>query len=189
VPFAQLAYGLRHGISSSWYASGQAERIEPYNRDQLEGELLVFFPSGQLRRQAQYQAGRELSCRCYDPQGQVLPYLPYEQPPLYPGGIARLNQEINKRLRRVPELMRTSSFFPLRLSISFLVLPDGRLSEPQLEVPSHVPALDRAVLAAVQGLSRPWQPGRREGQAVTFRYRLPFEYRSASTLYESLRQP
>ncbi|MGI4835026.1 MAG: TonB family protein [Janthinobacterium lividum] len=177
LPFAQLALGVRHGTSSAWYATGQAECLEPYEHGQREGTLLLFYEDGQLKRQARYQAGREQSSRCYDAQGQPVPYFPYEQAPLYPGGLARLNQEINQRLRRTPALSRVVVAAPIILSVSFLVNTDGRLSELRLDVPTHWPALDQAVLRAVQQLSRPWQPGRRDGQPFTFRYRLPVEFR------------
>ncbi|NML64167.1 TonB family protein [Hymenobacter sp. RP-2-7] len=178
LPFAQLALGVRHGISSTWYATGQAERLEPYERGRREGELLLFYENGQLKRQARYQAGLEQSSRCYDGQGQPVPYFPYEQAPLYPGGLARLNQEINQRLRRTPALSRLFMPEPIVLSVTFLVNTDGRLSEPRVEVPSRWPVLDQAVLRAVQQLSRAWQPGRRDGQLTTFRYRLPIEFKS-----------
>jgi len=187
LPFAHLALGQRHGISSAWYASGQAERLEPYVQGQREGELLLFYEDGQLKRRARYQAGLEQSSRCYDAQGQPVPYFPYEQPPLYPGGMARLNQEINQHLRRVHELSQLYLPAPIRLSVSFLVNADGHLSEPRLEVPSRLPALDQAVLRAVQQLSRAWQPGRRDGQLIAFRYRLPIEFKSAAAFRPSPR--
>lgn len=69
LPFAHLALGQRHGTSSAGYASGQAERLEPYVQGRREGELLLFYENGQLKRRARYRAGLEQSSRCYDAQG------------------------------------------------------------------------------------------------------------------------
>lgn len=70
-----------------------------------------------------------------------MPYFPYEQVPLYPGGLARLHQEIGQHLRRVHELSRLYVPVPIVLRASFLLNSDGHPSEPRLEVPSHLPAL------------------------------------------------
>ena len=177
VPFANLALGVRHGLSSSWFANGQAAALEPFEEGNRHGEVVCYDEDGRLRRRASFRAGTELFGTSYDAAGQPLPYLPYEQPPLYPGGVAQLSKEIHQRLRwprQTSPLLLTN----IVVKVSVLITTDGRLSEPQVDVPSREPALDRAVLQAVQQLSRSWQPGRLNGEVAAFRYRLPIEFRA-----------
>lgn len=177
LPFANLALGLRHGLSSTWFASGQAAALEPFEGGVRQGEVLCYDETGQLRHRATFRAGTELYGASYDAAGQPLPYMPYEQPPLYPGGLAQLSKEIHQRLRwprQTNPLLPTS----IVVKVSVLINTDGRLTAPQVDEPSREPALDQAVLQALLQLSRAWQPGRLNGQVAAFRYRLPIEFRA-----------
>lgn len=177
VPFTNLALGLRHGLSSSWFANGQAASLEPFEEGHRHGEVVCYDEKGRLRRRASFRAGTELYGASYDAAGQPLPYFPFEQPPLYPGGMAQLSKEIHQRLRwprQASPLLLTS----IVVKVSVLINTDGQLSAPQVDVPSREPALDQAVLQAVQQLSRAWQPGRLNGELAAFRYRLPIEFRA-----------
>lgn len=176
-PFANLALGVRHGLSSSWFASGQPAALEPFEEGVRQGEVVCYDEKGHLRHRANFRAGTELYGASYDATGQPLPYTPYEQPPLYPGGLAQLSKEIHQRLRW-PRQAGSPLFTNMVVNVSVLINTDGRLSEPQVDVPSREPALDQAVLQALQQLSRPWQPGRLHGEVAAFRYRLPIQFRA-----------
>jgi TonB family protein len=178
VPFANLALGQRHGLSSSWFANGQAASLEPFEEGHRHGEVVCYDEDGRLRRRANFRAGTELYGASYDAAGQPLPYFPFEQPPLYPGGLAQLSKEIHQRLRWPYEMKYRPLFSDIVVYVSILITTDGRLREPQVDVPSREPALDQAVLQAVQQLSRSWQPGRLNGEVAAFRYRLPIEFRA-----------
>lgn len=176
VPFANLALGVRHGMVSSWFANGQAATLEPFVEGRRHGELVCYYENGRLRRQANFQAGTELHSACYDAAGRPQPYFPYEQPPLYPGGLAQLTKEINQRLRWPREVGRLPYFVAIQVKVSVLIDENGAVREPRVDEPSCAPALDQAVLRALLQLSRPWQPGRLDGHFAAFRYRLPIDF-------------
>ena len=172
-PYADLATGLRHGVLTTWYDSGQLHTRQTFERGQREGELLVYYPDGRLKRRTQYVAGNELPGSCFDPAGQPVPFFSYEQLPLYPGGEARLARELVRAVRLPrplpPLALRPGSY----VLIEFQVREDGRIEAPRVAASSQVPALDQAVLAAVGRLSQRFVPARREGRLVPCRYQLP----------------
>ena len=173
-PYANLAAGMRHGILTTWYESGQLHTRQTFRRGQREGDLLVYYPDGHLKRSTRYVAGNELPGSCYDQAGQPVPFFPFEQPPFYPGGDAQLTKELIRAMRvprPLPPLVSKETSY--NVLIEFQVTEEGQLQAPRVASSSRVPALDQAVLAAVARLGKRFNPGRREGQLTRCRYQLP----------------
>ena len=130
VPYADLATGLRHGVLTTWYDSGQLHPRQIFQGGQRAGELLVYYPDGRLKRSTQYVAGNELLGSYFDPAGQPVPFFPYEQLPLYPGGEAQLTKELIKAGR----VLRPAQFLVLGKTdpvlVEFQVVENGQMEAP-----------------------------------------------------------
>ncbi|RZK99609.1 MAG: TonB family protein [Hymenobacter sp.] len=176
VPYMDVAAGYIHGLATTWYESGQLRTSEAYWQGSRDGALVLYYENGQLKRQTQYAAGSELPGSCFDAAGAEVPYFPYEQLPLYPGGHAQLAKEVNKALRWPREVPLLLSAAARSVCISFWVGKDGRIENPQVAVSSQLPSLDQAVLAAIAKLARRFTPARRDGVVVPSRYYLPVEF-------------
>lgn len=201
LPYANLAAGQLHGVVTSWYDNGQLEARQTFLHGQREGELLVYYPTGQPKRQTQYEAGRELLGDCFAETGARLPYFPYEQPPLYPGGQLQLIKEIKKALRnwRPTGPVQLSQ---AQLHVNFLVDKQGQVVDPQATLSDEnyslamlpgaqpspaswqtvgeqivAPLLRRAQGALMQ-LTKSFYPGQRDGATTSWHYSLtiPLEY-------------
>ncbi|AMR26184.1 hypothetical protein A0257_03145 [Hymenobacter psoromatis] len=175
VPYADLARGYRWGVATSWYDNGQLSTWQAYQEGRRHGPLLLYYESGMLKRRTEYVAGNELPGNCYDADGQAVAYFPYEQLPLYPGGHTQLNKDINKTLRVPRQLPGFYYGQHYLVDVAIQVAEDGSIQNPQVAVSSRVPALDKAVLAAVASLSKRFNPGKRDGLLVQCVYHLSVE--------------
>jgi protein TonB len=181
VPYADLGAGHLHGLVTTWYESGQLASRQPFVKGERDGALELYYENGQLRRQANYVAGAELPGRCFDTAGVAMPYFPYEQLPLYPGGQMQLAKEINKAMRWPPDVPVIIGPDFRTVCISFWVDKDGSIRQPRVAVSSQFPSLDRAVLNTVHKLARRFAPARRDGLVVQSKYYLPIRLGRATS--------
>lgn len=182
VPYGDLAMGQRHGLVTSWFASGQLNTLQTYYQGQRTGELVMYYENGALKRRTEYSAGNEMLGNCFDADGQPIAYFPYEQLPLYPGGQAQLSKEVSQALRlpRMPyQLPLEALMGPLQVEVVFQVAEDGSIQAPRVTRSSRVQVLDQAVLTAIAKLTRRFRPARRDGQLVACAYYLPVQVKLA----------
>jgi protein TonB len=173
VPYADLGADQIHGLVTTWYENGQLESQQPFLHGKREGKLTLYHESGQLKRLSEYVEGSELPGRCFDATGRAVPYFPYEQPAIYPGGQLQLNKEIGNAIRlplAVTKLLGPSDH---TVYISFFIDEAGIIQQPQVDVSSHIPALDHVVLATLHKLKYQFMPARRDGLAVRSKYSIP----------------
>lgn len=177
-PYADVAQGIRHGLTTTWYENGQLGVQQVYLAGRREGALWLYYEGGQLKRHTQYEAGNELPGSCFGPQGEAVPYFPYEQQPLYPGGYGQLAKEITRAMRLSRQVESLAINLGMTVNVSFWVAPDGSIRDPQVTAPSRILALDQAALAAVAKLTQRFYPGKLDGVAVRYRYHVPIEFKS-----------
>ena len=205
LPYADLATSKLHGVATSWYDDGQLAVRQIFMRGQRDGELLAYYPDGQLKRQTQYTNGNELLGQCFGPSGAPMPFFPYEQPPLYPGGQLQLIKEISRKVRQWqpagPLLLSQA-----QIHVTFQIGENGRVENPQVVITDERFALLRMQLGGNQplqatlseglaplisrvqrgltSLARPFYPGKRDGAAVRWQYSftIPFTYGGGAAL-------
>ena len=202
LPYADLAAGQLHGVSTSWYDDGQLAIQQTFLRGQRDGALVAYYPNGQLKRQTQYTDGYEMLGQCFAPTGEPLAFFPYERPPLYPGGQLQLIKEISRQVRQwqpAGALVLSQA----QIHVSFQVGENGLVENPQVTITNERFALLRVnasvnhslQVTLVEGLTplisqvqrglttlaKPFYPGQRDGAAVRWQYRMtiPFSYNSA----------
>jgi protein TonB len=176
VPYADLGTDQIHGLVTTWYENGQLESQQPFLQGRREGKLALYYDNGQLKRLSDYEAGAELLGRCFNAAGVAIPFFPYEQPALYPGGQMQLVKEITNAIRMPHDVTMLLGKDDRTVYISFLIDKDGSIRYPQVDVSSHIPALDRVALATIQKLKRRFTPARRDGLVVQSKYFIPVRF-------------
>jgi len=202
LPYADLAAGKLHGVATTWYDDGQLALQQTFLRGQRDGELVAYYPNGQLKRQTQYAQGYERLGQCFAPSGEPVAFFPYERPPLYPGGQMQLIKEISRQVRQWQPggaLLLSQA----EIHVSFQVGENGLVENPQVTITNERFALMRVnsnisrslqatlneglaplitrVQRGLTTLAKPFYPGQRDGAAVRWQYRMtiPFSYNSA----------
>ncbi|WP_161599575.1 energy transducer TonB [Hymenobacter nivis] len=199
-PYLDLGRGLVHGTRTTWYENGQLCTKEEYIGGRRQGELLAYYPDGTLKRRDRFVADQNMLGACYSPDGRPVPYFPYEQPPLYPGGALLLNYEVTRRVRpsatemhrfdtagallwgkgygggewgAAPPVAVGAGRLPVgQIDVVFTITEQGQVADPYV-ARSSAPWLDEKVLAAVRGLTKRFRPGQRDGQTVRATCRVP----------------
>lgn len=199
LPYANLAAGQLHGVATDWYDDGQLALRQTFINGKRDGELVAYYPSGQLKRQTQYTAGSEMLGQCFAESGAPQPFFPYEQPPLYPGGQLQLIKEVSRYVRQ----WQPSGLLMLsqaQIHVRFQVGENGEVVNPQVVITNERFALLRPQAASGQSMQRaiadgldpligrvqrglttlakPFLPGKRDGATVRWQYSLtiPFTY-------------
>jgi hypothetical protein len=75
---SELSAGEKDEFTSySFYESGELKAIKPIVNGKFEGELLSYYPDGELRRREFFDNGRSIGGICFDMDGKILPYEPF----------------------------------------------------------------------------------------------------------------
>jgi protein TonB len=191
IPYANLQHHIVHGTISTWDESGQMRTKEEYIGGYRHGQLLTYYPDGTLQRHDTYSHGQSLVGTCFGPDGRPVPYSPYEQLPLYPGGGAMLVKEIQRRIHLSPADMQQlrywesskQRFLGGEAKVTFTVATDGTVKDVTIDQSSMRPSVNSKILAAVQSVSKRFVPGRRNGQLVEARLELPLSFELYPNIY------
>ncbi|MFD2785981.1 energy transducer TonB [Hymenobacter rubripertinctus] len=170
--FQNLSRGEVHGTHTRWFANGQIQTLEEYVHNQRQGPLLTYYPSGQLRRRAEYQEGKLMQETCFSAERQPRECVDYLRFPEYPGGLMKLLTTIRDRTTYPRPLIRQGITGKVR--VDFVVDKTGTVQRARV-VESVNPALDAEALRVVNSL-RGWQPGRLDGEPVDVEFSLPVTF-------------
>jgi protein TonB len=102
-------------------------------------------------------------------KAEEIPFVVVEEMPEFPGGEEALYKFLSENTV-YPPFARTAGIEG-RVTIGFVVEPDGRLSNFRV-VRSAAPILDEEALRVVKTLPR-WKPGKQRGKAVRVQYQIP----------------
>jgi len=190
LPYGDLAAGKLHGVATTWFDDGQLAVRQTFLKGQRDGELVAYYPDGQLKRQTQYANGNEMLGQCFAPSGAPIPFFPYEQPPLYPGGELQLIKEISRHVRQW-QSTRPLIVSQAQIHITFQIEENGRVENPKVVITDEMYGMliragnNQALQAAMSeglaplisrvqhgltSLARPFYPGKRDGAAVRWQY-------------------
>jgi protein TonB len=191
IPYADLRRHIVHGTISTWDENGQMRTKEEYVGGYRHGQLFTYYPDGMLQRHDTYNHGQSLVGTCFGADGRPIPYSPYEQLPLYPGGGAMLVKEIQHRIRLSPADMQElrywesskQRFLGGEVKVTFTVATDGTVKDVTIDESSMRPSVNNKILAAVQSVSKRFMPGRRNGQPVEARLELPLSFELYTNIY------
>lgn len=186
-PFGHVRHKIRHGGATTWYESGQLHTREEYVAGKLDGERLVYYPDGTLRRKERFVDDKRTAGACLGPDGKPVPYFEYMQMPVYSEGDGSNSAVVQAIQRRTnyPEkalALRLNA----RVFIGFTVNRFGAVTnvrtvkEPSIEqiAPNLRQAFNKmkeAALKAAQNL-KPFTPGKLDGENVAVGYTVPITF-------------
>jgi protein TonB len=186
-PYAHVRRRVLHGPKTTWYESGRPHTREDYLGGVRHGELLVYYPDGQLRRRDLFVRGQRTAGACFDPAGQPVPYFEYSQKPVYSVG-AGDDQAIARDLTRngiYPEAV-TRIEMDAQVAVQFVIDAQGKVQQVRaLDARPHgftAPVVDEAfkklqaeAVWLVQHLKR-FEPARLDGEPVATGYSLVIHF-------------
>ncbi|MDO7852647.1 energy transducer TonB [Hymenobacter convexus] len=173
-PYADMARHITLGPRTTYYDSGATHTKEDLVANKRQGEFVVYYPDGKVKRRETYEANERKTAECYAPDGSVLPYYPYEVMPTYKGGgTEKIVRAIQANVRYPAEALRNGT--EGRVFVSFRVSATGAVEDVRV-VRGLGSALDAETIAAVKKLSN-FTPGMQDGEPAAVTFTLPITYR------------
>ena len=171
--YASIPDNIRHGVHMIYYETGQISVSEGYSAALLEGERLMYYPTGVLRRRDLFEKGVRIKGEYFTADGAPAAYVEAEEMPTYEtGGLHEIVAAI-ARLNRYPKMAQFNEVQG-RVIVAFNVSETGDVVD--IRVVNGVYMLGEAAIKAVQGLHRFVKPGRIEGVAVKVAFTVPVTY-------------
>ncbi len=172
-PYADMAHQVKLGPRTTYYESGELHTKDDYVGAKRNGEFVVYYPQGRVKRRETYVADERKTAECFAPDGSPVPYYPYEVMPVYErGGNDEIVRAIQMNTRYPPQALRNQE--QGRVFVSFVVSAAGTVENVRI-VKGVSASLDAETLAAVRKL-RAFQPGRLDGEPVAVSFTLPITY-------------
>jgi protein TonB len=167
--------GELNGKLQEWSETGQILVDIDYNNGKRDGKLLTYWNNGNAKRIDEYTNGELISGKCFNIEGEEIPYFDYEILPKFKGGDAALYKFISKNTD-YPDKARVREFEG-QVRVQFAVNIDGTISDVKI-VQGVYRELDQEAMRVVSAMPR-WTPGRRDGEVVKTYFVLPITF----TLY------
>jgi protein TonB len=165
-----------HGVSEYFAKNGQLLTHAEFNHGQRNGELVLYYPSGQLKRRERYTDALHGSGECFAPDGTAVPFFEYEIMPRYSegdGGFAFLVGAIGRSFNYTKEARRAG--IQGRVLVTFSVTAQGLVDDVKITQPLH-PLVDAEAINAVYRLKR-FTPGQQDGKPVKVSFTAPINLR------------
>ncbi|MDQ2770277.1 MAG: energy transducer TonB [Bacteroidota bacterium] len=185
--FGHLRQRFRHGLQTSWYENGQQHTKEDFRLGRRDGELLVYYPDGTLRRRELVAGGQPGKGECFGPDGQPVAYFPYFQPPVYSEGNGDVAAIVQSAIRRgnFPEVVAQMGM-DARIRVQFTVSQEGRVEQVHALDWKPSQTYPRPVLDAFQRLKqeaewmvahlKPFHPALLDGEPVAYEMTVPIGF-------------
>jgi TonB family protein len=155
--------------------NGQLLYDADYKNGKRHGQLLTFWKNGTPKRIDNYQDGEFINGTCFDIDGREIEHFPYWIKPKYKYGEEALLKYLLKNTFYPPEL---SHIVGGKVFVSFVVDVDGNIVDVKLLKTSLIDAFDEEALRVVKNIPKgSFIPGKRDGENVRFRYRMPINFK------------
>ena len=161
------------GLWKSFYPNGKLYTTQFFNEENnADGEFIVYYSNGKIRRSDSYKNGKFLKGKCYLKSGRDTTWFPFFVKPEFIGGEA-------KRIKYLKE----NIIYPVDAKevgiqgivyVSFYVCENGTLGNVRINRGVHS-LLDDEALRVVKSMPR-WKPGQSDGKPIKTEFLLPIKF-------------
>jgi len=163
------------GVVRYFRDSGQLKSIVHYKEGVLNGSLVNYYKTGQVRRQEEYLHDSLVSSKCFGINGSDTAYYPRALPPTFKGGTSDgVRSFISGKLVYPEDALdqgREGDVY-----VYFVVDTIGGICQLKI-VKSDNELFSKEALRVVKKSSKYWGAGYREGQKVKCAYVVPVRFR------------
>jgi protein TonB len=161
-----------HGVSECFTETGRLVSRAEFDHGRRTGDLILYYPSGQLKRREHYAADLRSTGECFAADGRPVPFFEFEIMPRYSegnGSMLAIIQAIGRNFRYPKDARRAG--VEGRVLVSFNVTALGTVADVQIKE-SLFPSVDAEAIQAVYRLKR-FTPGQQDGQPVQVSFTAP----------------
>jgi protein TonB len=165
-----------HGVSEYFDITGRILTHAEFDHSKRTGELLLYYPTGQLKRRERFTAERRGSGECFAPDGRPIPFFEFEIMPRYSvgdGSEQAITIAIAQNFHYPKDARRQG--IEGRVFVTFNVTEMGAVADVQIKQPLF-PSIDAEAMRAVYKLKR-FTPGQQDGKPVKVSFTVPLALR------------
>jgi protein TonB len=162
-PYAHMDGGVRLGPETSYYETGELHTKNDYVGNKRNGEFVVYFKDGKVKRRERYQNDVRITGECFDHESQPAVCTEYEVMPTYKGGgfpemVKAIQMSVKYPHDALMKQIEGKVFF------TFVVGINGEIQEIRV-TKGLSPSLDAEVVRSVRAL-RGVTHGMQDGEPV-----------------------
>ena len=167
---------IREGLHTSFYANGKDSLTEVYRDNRLEGQTMVYYPDGKLRREEHYSENQCTDGKMFDEHGTEMAHQPYFVFPSFPGGIENLMKLVANVTKYPEDAWKQKA--EGRVILQFVVDEEGKMTYPKI-LQSVRYDIDKEAIRAFEAIADVyrWSPGYQDGEAKRVKFTMPLYFR------------
>jgi TonB family protein len=171
--YSNINNRIRDGLSKYYFDNGQLKSSAFYIDNELDGELISYYSSGQLKRKDNFKKGKFIKGNCYSTTGNDTAHFDFERRPQFPGGDNNMFKFINEHVKYPFEAKERG--IQGNVIVQFMVDPDGELDKIKIVGSVH-PLLDQEVIRIINKMPN-WSPGIIDGKPVSVMFTVPIRFK------------
>lgn len=161
------------GYHRVWFDNGILKSEIKYKAGKKDSLLLTYWDNGLQKRRDIYENGKFVSGECFDKEGKIIDYFPYEQMPQFPGGDQELFKFLSQNVKYPVSAQKSG--IQGRVITQFVVDAEGKITDQNV-IRSINRELDQEALRVIRAMPV-WIPGIQDGEKVRVKYTLPVNFR------------
>ena len=170
--YAHVKQQLRHGEATTWYGTGQLHSKDHYVAGKRQGELVVYFPNGRLKRRDIFKQDKLVNGQCFGIDGKKVKHFDYECMPTYPGGVQALLNDIKSNLQYPSDALKAE--VQGKVLVGFTVGKTGRIANAHI-IEGLSPSTNAEAIRVVQQLKQ-LKPALQDGEAASVNFSVPLNF-------------
>jgi TonB family protein len=164
---------IKNGKYEEWYISGEKRVSTFYTKDKLNGDFIVFYKNGKIKRIEKWKEGQWQEGECFDESGNKTDYCSYQEMAEFIGGLPALYNFIGHELK-YPKYAQIKGIQGV-VKVQFIVNTDGSITDVKI-LNGIEDSLNEEALRIVNSMPK-WKPARFEGKLVKMDFSLPIRFK------------
>lgn len=160
--YSNYSKSILHGVSEKWNKQGQILEQTNYINGKMDGLHLTFWDNGKPKRKDSCALGRVISGKCFDKEGNEIPYFSYLTDAEFPGGNDRIQRYIAEKVIYPPKAIDMN--ISGRVKVEFTITTAGAVSNVRVAQSVHR-LLDAEALRVIENMPQ-WKPATKDGEPV-----------------------
>lgn len=165
---------LKNGLIKEFDKNGNLAYLKTYKYNKLDGELIGYYKSGQIRRKDIYKNDSLTNGQCFALSGADTTYYPRIIFPTFKGG-QHFNVQyfVAKKLRYPSKALIKG--IQGKVHVNFCIDKEGNVCDVKV-VQSDNELLNNSAITVIKKSSKYWKPGYIEGKLAKISFTLPIKY-------------
>ena len=169
--FTNMAYEAKNGPFRLYFPNGKVDAEGMFKNDNMDGKWFFYHPNGLLAAKEIYEEGLKTEVEYWNADGTIMANLAEaeREKPSFPTGDLEMDKFVQKNIILPDEIQKKK--ITGKMAISFFVEPDGKLTNPKIEL-SLNSQLDDAAFKVLELMPK-WIPAKQHNRQIRAKYIMP----------------